>query len=192
MAMAFARACWMFYLCLSYPAAAVPTLAPGLWDIPTQGRPQTQASLQQMLREEAGDQPSQAAANATDELRSQIPEPKKLAPVGSLCRDSASCVSNLCENNTCVARAELHGLAANGFMCAADADCASGVCLGQVCIPGAREEVVLASAGLIKPPSPCPNKCSQRGVCMQGKCVCVEGWSGDDCSFQPISKCDHK
>jgi len=50
-----------------------------------------------------------------------------------------------------------------------------GAC-GNACAPGA-----MCVDGACQAPA-CPNSCSSEGVCYLGKCFCVAGFTGDDCS----------
>ena len=38
---------------------------------------------------------------------------------------------------------------------------------------------------------PCPNLCNGRGKCVNGKCVCKEGWSGNECAEPCIENCKY-
>lgn len=43
--------------------------------------------------------------------------------------------------------------------------------------------VLVSRSGLSSALDPCPVGCSSHGRCMDGFCVCVPGWAGQDCSF---------
>lgn len=37
----------------------------------------------------------------------------------------------------------------------------------------------------------CPNDCSYRGICSDGRCRCLEGWSGESCEISECERCIH-
>ena len=35
----------------------------------------------------------------------------------------------------------------------------------------------------------CPNDCTGKGICKNSTCMCLDGWSGDDCSIGSCGNC---
>ncbi|CAD5122345.1 unnamed protein product [Dimorphilus gyrociliatus] len=48
--------------------------------------------------------------------------------------------------------------------------------------PNVRNQAVLKA-------NECPEKCSNRGNCVGGKCVCIQSWSGESCEIGECGKC---
>lgn len=115
---------------------------------------------------------------------------------------NGTCVQNTCSvpakkgcetNNDCDPHKFCDKNSGNCVDCLSDENCDGGKCVNNLCtcsdIKPSSEFCTKDELVCINGKWTCPKDCNGNGKLVNGKCICINGYSGDTCNISPSSSC---